>query len=181
VTSAVNPDLDLTISRVIRSPRSVVWNACTDRASFEQWWVPAPTVCKVLDMDLRPSGSFRTEIGEDGGAFMPHFMGCFLAIDPVERIVFTNALVSGWRPAQESFMTAVITMHDHPLGTEYVAHVMHRNTADRKLHEKLGFYDGWGTVTRQLAEHAERQAEQAVGEEVGQRNRRSLGGEGARS
>lgn len=55
-------------------------------------------------------------------------------------------------------MTAVITMQDHPLGTEYVANVMHRNTADRNTHEELGFHDGWGTVTRQLAELTEHRA-----------------------
>jgi uncharacterized protein YndB with AHSA1/START domain len=55
-------------------------------------------------------------------------------------------------------MTAIITMQDHPLGTEYVANVMHRNSADRNRHEELGFHDGWGTVTKQLAELAERRA-----------------------
>lgn len=35
---------------------------------------------------------------------------------------------------------------------------MHRNVTDRDRHEKLGFHDGWGTVTRQLAELAESRA-----------------------
>lgn len=30
---------------------------------------------------------------------------------------------------------------------------------DRELHEELGFYDGWGTVTRQLAELVEDRTE----------------------
>jgi uncharacterized protein YndB with AHSA1/START domain len=152
------PDLDLTISRVIKAPRSATWSAWTDPASFEQWWVPAPAKCKVLAMDLRPGGSFVTQISEDGGDFMPHLNGCFLAIDDLERIVFTNALVGGWRPAEQPFMTAIITLRDHPMGTDYVAHVMHKNNADRNLHEEMGFYDGWGTVTEQLARLAEQRA-----------------------
>jgi uncharacterized protein YndB with AHSA1/START domain len=32
---------------------------------------------------------------------------------------------------------------------------MHKSQADRDLHEELGFYDGWGTVTEQLARLAE--------------------------
>ena len=157
MNSATNPDLDLTISRIISAPRSVVWGAWTDRASFEQWWVPAPAACKVLEMDLRPGGSFLTQISGNGGEVMPHMRGCFLAIDELERIVFTNSLVGGWRPAEEPFMTAIITLTDHPEGTEYVANVMHRNNADRNMHEEMGFYDGWGTVTRQLAKLAEQQ------------------------
>jgi len=153
-----NPGLDLTISRVIRAPRQAVWNAWTDRASFEQWWVPAPAKCRVMEMDLRPGGSFETRISENGGDFAPHLSACFLAVDDLERIVFTNALVGGWRPAEQPFMTAIITLRDHPVGTEYGAHVMHRSNADRNMHEEMGFFDGWGTVIEQLATLAERRA-----------------------
>jgi uncharacterized protein YndB with AHSA1/START domain len=155
---SAHPDLDLTISRVIKAPRAVIWSAWTDRASFEQWWVPAPAKCKVLDMDLRPGGSFVTRISENGGAFIPHMSACFLAVDNLERIVFSDALVGGWRPAEQPFMTAIITLRDHPMGTEYVAHAMHRNNADRNRHEEMGFYDGWNTVTEQLATLAEQRA-----------------------
>ena len=153
--ATAQPELDLTISRVIAAPRSAVWNAWTNPAAFEQWWVPAPALCRVDDMELVPGGSFRTEISEDGGAFGPHITGCFLAVDDRERIVFTNSLVAGWRPAESPFMTAVITFADHPGGTQYEAHVMHRSAADRDLHEEMGFYEGWGTVIGQLAAFVE--------------------------
>jgi uncharacterized protein YndB with AHSA1/START domain len=146
-----NPELDLTISRVIEAPRSAVWKAWTDPRSFEQWWIPAPARCKVVEMDLRPGGAFVTEMSETGGAFTPHLSGCFLAVDDLERIVFTNALVGNWRPAEHPFMTAIITLEDHPKGTDYAAHVMHKSRADRDNHEKMGFHDGWGTVIEQLA------------------------------
>lgn len=151
----LNPDLDLTLSRVIKAPRPAVWRAWTDRASFEQWWVPAPAKCKVVEMDLHPGGAFTTQISENGGAFTPHLNACFLAVEEGERIVFTNALVGGWRPAEQPFMTAIITLRDHPMGTDYVAYVMHKNNADRTMHEELGFYDGWGTVVEQLAKLVE--------------------------
>lgn len=151
----LNPDLDLTLSRVIKAPRPAVWRAWTDRASFEQWWVPAPAKCKVVEMDLHPGGAFTTQISENGGAFTPHLNACFLAVEEGERIVFTNALVGGWRPAEQPFMTAIITLRDHPMGTDYIAYVMHKNNADRTMHEELGFYDGWGTVVEQLAKLVE--------------------------
>ena len=158
MTERSNPDLDLTISRLIKAPRSAIWSAWTDPASFEQWWVPAPAKCKVVEMDLRPGGALVTEISENGGEFAPHLSACFLDIVDGERIVFTNALVGGWRPAEQPFMTAIITLRDHPAGTDYLAHVMHKNNADRNMHEEMGFYDGWGTVTAQLAEMVERQS-----------------------
>lgn len=158
MSQSIHPDLDLTISRVIKAPRAVIWNAWTDPASFEQWWVPAPAKCKVLEMDLRPGGSLVTHISENGGDFMPHMKACFLAIDDLQRIVLTDALLGGWRPAEDPFMTAIITLEDHPRGTNYVARAMHKNNADRNRHEEMGFYDGWGTVAEQLATLAERRA-----------------------
>ncbi|MFA4929174.1 MAG: SRPBCC family protein [Patulibacter sp.] len=148
-------DLDLTVSRIIKAPRATIWRAWTDPRRFEQWWIPAPTVCRVRQMDLRPGGAFVTEMSDDGVAFGPQITGCFLAVDDQQRIVFTDALVAGWRPAESAFMTAVVTMRDHPDGTEYSATAMHGSRAERDHHEQLGFHDGWGTVTRQLAELVE--------------------------
>lgn len=152
-----DPRLDLRIARVIRAPRAIVWRAWADPARFEKWWVPAPARCQVVRMQIKPGGAFETLISERGEAFAPHISGCFLAADEERRIVFTNALTGGWRPAENAFMTAVITLADHADGTDYAAHVMHRNDADRAMHEEMGFCDGWGTVAAQLAALVERE------------------------
>ena len=153
-----NPTLDLTITRVIKAPRAAVWHAWSDPACFAQWWTPAPAKCQVLAMELKPGGAFVTQISENGGEFMPHMNGCFLAVDEAERIVFTTCLVGGWRPAEEPFITAMIRFADHPLGTEYVAHVMHKSNVERDSHVEMGFYNGWGTVIEQLAKLIEQTA-----------------------
>lgn len=96
MTQNFNADLDLTISRIIRAPRASVWHAWTDKAAFEQWWIPTPALCRVVAMDIRPGGAFKTRMSEDGGDFGPHLNACFLAVEEQERIVFTNALTGGW-------------------------------------------------------------------------------------
>lgn len=149
--SAANPELDLTISRIIKAPPLLVWRAWSDPKSFAQWWIPAPTKCRVIDMDLRPGGSFVTQMSEEGRPFVPHLAGCFLEIVHSERIVFTNALTGNYRPAEQGFMTAVIMFKEHVEGTEYISVAMHKDRADRNKHEELGFHDGWGTVVAQLA------------------------------
>lgn len=151
MTDTLNPALDLEIVRIIKAPRMAVWNAWTNADQFAKWWVPAPAQCRVVAMDCRPGGAMVTEISENGAPFKPHLDACYLDIEVGKRIVFTNALVAGWRPAEQPFMTAIITLADHDLGTAYSARAMHRNEADRTLHQDLGFYDGWGTVTEQLA------------------------------
>ncbi|WP_413760485.1 SRPBCC domain-containing protein [Streptomyces sp. MMBL 11-3] len=156
----MNPDLDLGMERIIRAPRATVWSAWTDPSRLERWWVPAPARCRVDQLELRPGGAFVTRLSEDGAAFVPHLDACFLAVDELERIVFTNAIDSTWRPAQPApvAMTATITLLDHPDGTDYRMVVRHGDPTARDLHDKLGFADGWGTVSGQLAAFAEGEA-----------------------
>jgi uncharacterized protein YndB with AHSA1/START domain len=149
----VNPDLDLSLDRIIRAPRSVVWAAWTDPASLAAWWLPAPLRCRVERLEAVPGGAFVTSMSEDGAAFVPHLDACFLAVEAGQRLVFTNAVDSRWRPAtpEPVSMTAEIALHDHPDGTDYRVVVRHGDPTSRARHEQLGFLDGWGTVTQQLA------------------------------
>ena len=152
----MNPDLDLSVDRVIRAPREAVWRAWTDPASLEQWWLPQPTCCRVDRLEVVPGGAFVTSMSEDGIEFVPHLDACFLAVDEGERLVFTNAVDSGWRPGTaEPAMTAEIVLYEHPDGTDYRVVVQHRDSAGRARHEQLGFFDGWTTVIEQLAGFAE--------------------------
>lgn len=148
----MNPDLDLTVHRVIRAPRASVWNAWTDPDDLSRWWLPAPARCRVERLEVRPAGGFVTSMSEAGGAFVPHLDACFLVVDEGERLVFTTALDSGWRPVTglEVTMTAEVTLRDHPDGTDYHVLVRHSDPAARARHEELGFAHGWGSVTDQL-------------------------------
>lgn len=154
----LDPDLDLALERIIRAPRAVVWDAWTDAASLAVWWLPAPTRCRVERLDAVPGGAFVTSMSDDGIEFVPHLDACFLVVDVGERIVFTNAVDSRWRPAtpEPVPMTAEIMMRDHRDGTAYQVVVRHRDPATRARHERLGFFDGWGTVTEQFARFVER-------------------------
>ena len=153
----MNPDLDLTLQRVIRAPRAVVWRAWTDPSQLEQWWVPAPAVARVDRLEAQPGGAFVTRISDDGVEFGPHMDASFLVVDDRERLVFTNAVDSRWRPTRPDpiAMVAEIVLCEHPDGTDYRVVVRHGDPAARARHEELGFFDGWGAVTGQLAAFVE--------------------------
>jgi uncharacterized protein YndB with AHSA1/START domain len=155
-----DPELDLTVERIIRAPRATVWRAWTDPERFAQWWLPAPTVCRVERLEVRPGGALVTQMSDDGARFVPHLDALILLADELERIVFTNALDSNWRPAdpQPIAMTAEMTFADHSDGTDYRVVVRHGDPASRARHAELGFADGWGSVTKQLAAVAEAEA-----------------------
>ena len=156
----MNPDLDLTLQRVIRARRATVWHAWTDPSHLERWWVPAPTVVRVDRLDVRPGGAFVTRVSDDGVQFVPHIDASFLVVDEFERLVFTNAIDSQWRPASPDpvAMVAEIIFGDHSQGTDYRLVVRHGDPAARARHEEVGFFDGWGSVTEQLAALVESEA-----------------------
>ncbi len=153
-----DPALDLTIGRIIRAPREKVWRAWTDPSLLAQWWVPAPYTARIDSLEVEPGGAFVTSMSEDGAEFVPHTDGIVLVAEEARRLVFSNAISSGWRPAHPLpvAMAAEILFGEHPEGTDYRAIVRHADPAARDRHEQLGFFDGWGAVTAALAALAER-------------------------
>jgi uncharacterized protein YndB with AHSA1/START domain len=141
----VNPELDLALERVIRAPRAVVWRAWTDPSRLERWWVPAPTVCRVDVLDVRPGGALVTRMSDDGVHFVPQLDATFLVVDELERIVYTNAIDSAWRPTNPTPVAM----------TDYRIVVRHGDPAARARHAELGFSDGWVSVAKQLADFVE--------------------------
>jgi uncharacterized protein YndB with AHSA1/START domain len=144
-------DNELSISRLIYAPPSKVWQAWSRPEHLEQWWIPHPLECKVIKLEMRPGGGFETKMRENGGEFEPHVEGCFLDIVPEQRIVWTTSLAEGWRPTEPWLaLTAIITFEAEGQGTRYSARVLHKNSADSRKHEEMGFQEGWGTTIDQL-------------------------------
>jgi len=142
---------DLAISRLIKAPPAAVWRAWAEREHFEKWWIPHPIECRAVKLDLRPGGGFETHMREGGGEWQPHVEGCFLAVEPEERLVFTTMLSEGWRPIEPWLgLTAIITLAPEEGGTRYSAQVMHKTPEDARKHAEMGFEEGWGTAIGQL-------------------------------
>jgi uncharacterized protein YndB with AHSA1/START domain len=151
---------DLVLERTFDAPRDLVWKAWTRPEYVKQWWAPRPYETADVEMDLRPGGKFYTRMtGPEG--FDSAGAGCFLEVVEGEKLVWTSALLPGYRPADAiedcgGFpFTAIVTFEDSGDGrTRYKAVVLHRNAADRETHEKMGFHEGWGTCADQLGEVA---------------------------
>ena len=153
--SARDPKLDLVLERVIDVPRELVWEAWTKPEHLKQWYCPKPYIVSKCEIDLRPGGIFHTTIQSPEGEEYP-YTGCYLEIVPVERLVWTLALLPGFRPAPRhefATFTAILTLESQGTDTRYVATVMHVDEAGREKHEAMGFSDGWGTALDQLVVH----------------------------
>lgn len=153
-----DPERDLVLERVVDVPPELVWKAWTEPEHVKEWFAPAPWSVSECEIDLRPGGAFTTVMRSPEGEEFPS-SGCYLEIVENERLVFTDALEPGFRPAAEPFFTAVISLRAEGAGTRYVARAIHGDPTSRKKHEEMGFHDGWATALDQLVALVERLGE----------------------
>lgn len=144
-----DPKLDLVLERVVDVPRELVWAAWTKPEHIVKWFTPAPWTVAECQIDLRPGGMFRTVMRSPEGELFPG-TGCYLEVIPNERLVWTDALLPGYRPSPEPFFTGVVLLESHGKGTRYTAMGIHRDEEGKKKHEAMGFHDGWGKALDQL-------------------------------
>jgi uncharacterized protein YndB with AHSA1/START domain len=143
--------LDLILTRRMTVSPARVWRAWTEPELLKQWFTPKPVVTREAVIELKPGGRFYTVMVLPDGTEMAGD-GCFLVVEPERRLVFTDCLAPGFRPAAEPFFTAEIVLEPDGAGTLYTARAMHANADTRRKHEEMGFHDGWGTAATQLEE-----------------------------
>lgn len=147
-----DPERDLRLERVVEITPELIWAAWTQPHHLMHWFCPLPWRTVECEMDLRPGGTFRTVLRSPEGE--DHLnAGCFLEIIPNRRLVWTDALGPGYRPAAEPFMTGVIQLERRGEGTLYTAIARHSDAATMAKHREMGFEVGWGIALDQLIAH----------------------------
>jgi uncharacterized protein YndB with AHSA1/START domain len=150
-----DPERDLVLERVVDVPPQAVWDAWTVPEQLVKWFTPAPWKTVACEIDLRPGGKFTSVMRSPEGEEFPN-VGCYLEVVPGRRLVWTDTLEAGWRPAGAPGencpfrFTAIIEIEPHGGGTRYRATVLHDDSESRRKHEEMGFHDGWGAAWEQL-------------------------------
>jgi uncharacterized protein YndB with AHSA1/START domain len=151
--------LDLTFERQVPIPKIAIWNAWTQPELLKQWFCPRPWSTTHCEIDLRPGGSFKTTMCSPEGVSHDN-EGIYLEIVHAKRLVWTNALLTGFRPThnvsipglhENGFQfTAIIELSETQGHTHYRASVLHGNTESREKHASMGFETGWGIALDQM-------------------------------
>jgi uncharacterized protein YndB with AHSA1/START domain len=153
--------LDLSIARYIDAPPETVYRVWTDRTA--DWFAPKPFVTRVHAQELKPGGRSVIEMEGPDGTKYPH-EGVFLEVVPNRKIVATNLFGADWQPRK--LMTTecdfagvnITTFEPEGQGTRYTATCRHFDVEAVKVHQAMGFEQGWTMVAAQLAELAEAEA-----------------------
>jgi uncharacterized protein YndB with AHSA1/START domain len=153
-----DPKLDLVLERTIDLPVELVWEAWTTPEHIKEWFCPKPWGVTECEIDLRPGGIFRTVMRSPEGEEFPG-TGSFLEVTENQRLIWTSALLPGYRPAKDSNsgagmpFTGVIEMERAGNGSIYRAIAVHKDEEDCEKHSKMGFHEGWGIALDQLVAH----------------------------
>lgn len=149
----LDPTRDLFLERIIELPPQLIWKAWTTPELIIQWFTPAPWTTSDCEMDLRPGGIFRTTMRSPEGQDVIN-SGCYLEIIPEQKLVWTNSMEEGFRPAScppDMFLfTAIICLKAHDKGTKYTARVVHQDEESCQRHNQMGFHEGWNAALDQL-------------------------------
>jgi len=158
-TIPFDPTLDLTFSRLVPVKKDAMWRAWTEPERLMQWFCPLPWKTIQCEIDLRPSGKFETTMLSPDGQHISN-VGCYLEVVPHQKLVWTNAVLPGFRPKTESSesslpnpgftFTAVIEFEDKGQDTHYKATVLHADVENCKKHADMGFEIGWGIALDQM-------------------------------
>ncbi|PVE51976.1 SRPBCC family protein [Rhizobium rhizogenes] len=142
---------ELVLMREIDASREKIFRAWTDPELLKQWFCPKPWGVSHAELDVRTGGSSVIVMNGPNGEVVNN-RGVYLEVVPNEKIVFTDAFKTAWVPSEKPFMTGIVLLE--PLGdgkTKYTAIARHWTEEDKKTHEAMGFHEGWGAATDQLA------------------------------
>ena len=141
----------LMLERTIAASPDRLYRAWTEPALLMRWFAPLPWTTPHAELDVRPGGTSLVVMRGPDGTEFPN-RGVYLEVVPNRKLVFTDAYVNAWQPSGKPFMTATLGFDDLGDGsTRYTAHVAHWSAADLQAHERMGFHEGWGQCTDQLA------------------------------
>ena len=153
----IDPKLDLVLERTLDISAEAAWKGWTTPELICEWFCPKPWKVVECEMDLKPGGRFYFVMQSPEGNKIPN-LGCFLEVVQGQKLVWTDSLLPGFRPAAvpESgagmLFTCLIMFEAVGKQTKYTAIAKHKDEADKKKHEDMGFHEGWGICADQLVE-----------------------------
>jgi len=119
MTLTIHAERSVTITRILKAPRDLVWRAWTDIEQLRQWWGPEQFTNPKVEGEVRVGGVMHiTMHGPKGTPFDMDFLMIkrYREIVPGKKLVFDNEPIG---PNGEKMIEGLttVTFADHPQGT----------------------------------------------------------------
>lgn len=103
--------LKLHLERVLRAPRSVIFQALTEPQELAKWWGPDGFSIPSVESDLRPGGDYRIAMQPPEGDLF-YLVGEFLEVEPPQRLSYTFR----WEDPDPEDRETVVTLSLRDIG-----------------------------------------------------------------
>lgn len=137
--------IDLT--RIIRAPRTRVFEAWTNAEHIKKWWGPGTVTCPEAEIDLKPGGKYRIGNLQDDGRTV-WIEGEFVSVTPPEQVVY-SWIIGG---AADDASQVTVDFHEHDEGTRLVLTHERIPTEDHRSSHLMG----WNGCLDGLIEYLEK-------------------------
>ena len=145
----VHSERTLTITRLFKAPRALVFKAWTTPEHLAHWSGPQGFTTPHHSMDLRPGGAYRACLRAPDGS--EHWVqGVYREIAAPERLVFTHAWEdANGHPGHQTLVTVTFAEHDGQ--TMMTFHQAEFDSAE----SRDGHEGGWSSSFERLAAYLE--------------------------
>jgi uncharacterized protein YndB with AHSA1/START domain len=150
----------VTITRVLKAPRALVWATWTDPKHLKEWWGPEHFTNPVVEGKVEKGAvmhiTMRGPKGSPWDKDLPMTMR-YLEIVPGRKLVFENEPVG---PNGERLIEGLttVTFSDHPEGTLMEMTTSAKALAEIAIGMLQGMDQGWSQSFDKLARYLEKQA-----------------------
>ncbi len=139
-------DRELTVTRSVRGPARLVFQAWTRPDLFQRWWAPASFGLTIVsyDADVRTGGTYRLVMSHPAAEQPMSFFGRYIEVTPPSHVVWTND--------EGDDEGAVTTASFEDRGSDTLVVVRDLYPSKEALDEAIasGSTSGWGEQLEQL-------------------------------
>jgi uncharacterized protein YndB with AHSA1/START domain len=139
------PTFSLTVSRVIKAPCALVFQAWTDPGQMAKWWSPEDIECQSFSADIKPGGALRVHMVSKKGEH--------IAIGTYKKVVTNKTLQFTFQWENYAMPHSIVTVQFEDLGESTRLTLIHQglpDLADARDHKK-----GWTSMVKKFAEFIE--------------------------
>lgn len=142
---------DVIVSRQLRAPRALVWQAWTDPTHLVKWWGPHRFTTPRAEIDLRPGGAVRFDMQGPTGQIYPS-TGTVDEVRTNERLVVTTRLEHDGVVMLEVRQTVTFEERGEETRVTVRAHVLYATEAAAGA--LAGMDEGWNQTLDKLVSYA---------------------------
>lgn len=154
----IHAERTVTLTRILKAPRDLVWRAWTDAKMLKEWWGPEQFTSPVVEGDIKVGGTLHiTMHGPKDTPFdidMP-MVKRYREIVPGRKLVFENEPLG---PNGERLMESLttVTFSDHPDGTLMEMTTTAKALVPMAAQMLQGMEQGWSQSFDKLARFLEK-------------------------